>query len=190
MNTTDNTLKVIGSVLVAAVLWQGYMIYDLKNSIKSQDSSVDAVERKLVQGTDNLKLDPFREFQVMQQEFDKIFSRFNTIFANNVPSSKFAFDNFYYKPLLDISSNSNEYIIKTDIPGVKKSDIKIQVENNLLTIKAEVDEFKENNSTNIISKERYVQKFQRTVSIADDADTSKIKSEYKDGVLSITIPKK
>ncbi|QOY54737.1 Hsp20/alpha crystallin family protein [Candidatus Sulfurimonas marisnigri] len=189
MNSINDTLKIIGSILIVVLLWQGYMIYELKNTIDGSSHSKSSVAVELLQSPGIVRLDPFREFQTMQQEFDRAFGRFNSFFAND-NSFKLAFENFSYKPLLDMFSSGEEYVIKTDIPGVKKSNIDIKVENNLLTIKAEVSESKDSNSTSFISKERYVKKFARTISLADDADVSKMKSDYIDGVLTVTIPKK
>jgi HSP20 family protein len=125
----------------------------------------------------------------MQEEFDKVFGRVNSYFAND-PLFKTAFDNSFHQPLIDISSNSDEYIIKMDIPGVKSSDIDIKAENNILTVKAELDEYKESNSTTFIRKERYANRFLRELSLSNDVDSSKMKHEYKDGVLTIMLPKK
>lgn len=103
---------------------------------------------------------------------------------------KMEFDNFLYKPLIDMSVDNDKYIIKTDIPGVKKSDIDIKIDSGVLIIKAEVDESKENNTSELISKERYMKKYLRNISLPEDADISNVKSEYKDGVLSVSMPKK
>lgn len=190
MSSINNTIKVIGSLLIAAVLWQGYLIYSLNNSIKSLNER--AVSSRSITTAESYKgtaLDPFREFQIMQQELERTLRRFNSFFAND-PSFEIEFDNFSYRPLLDMTSNSDGYVIKTDIPGVEKSNIDIKIEKNSLRIKAEVREAKDSNSTNFISKERYIKKFERTILIPQDADTDKLKSEYKDGVLTITIPKK
>jgi HSP20 family molecular chaperone IbpA len=108
----------------------------------------------------------------------------------NSSAKKLEFDNFLYKPLLDMYVDNDKYIIKTDIPGVKKSDINIKVDSGILIIKAELEEFKEGNSSEFISKERYMKKYLRNISLAEDADIFNVKSEYRDGVLTISIPKK
>jgi HSP20 family protein len=91
---------------------------------------------------------------------------------------------------LDVVSKDDKYVVKTDLPGVKRSDIKITVDNNVLNIKAEVNTFNDENSSKYIRKERYISKFQRAVSLADDADFEKMEHSYENGVLTITIPKK
>jgi HSP20 family protein len=133
--------------------------------------------------------DPFSEFQAMQQEFDKIFANMNSHFAND-PFFKSAHQNSFSQPRLDISSNQKEYIVKMDIPGIDNSNLEINVEDNILSVRAEVNEIKESNSTTYISKERYVNRFQRSIALSDDADSDKMSSDYKDGVLTIKIPKK
>ena len=135
------------------------------------------------------KVDPFKEFQLMQQEFDKIFSRFNSRFANDPFFSRSFHNDFSFKPLLDMSQDSDGYTIKMDIPGSKFNNIETEVKNNILTVKAKVDEYKENNSSSYITRERYINRFQRSVLLPKDAESSKMSSDYKDGVLIIKIPK-
>ena len=155
----NTNVKVVGSVLIVAILWQNYMLYDLRNDINSQG--------------DLVKEDPFMRSLI-----------------TNSSAKKLEFDNFLYKPLIDMYVDNDKYIIKTDLPGVKKSDINIKVDNGILIIKAELDEYKENNSSEYISKERYMKKYLRNISLAEDADIFNVTSEYKDGVLTITLPKK
>lgn len=191
LQSINSNLKIVGTVIIVIFLWQSYMIYELKSDVKYQGVLVkeDPFVRTLLTSPTIQKVNPFIEFQIMQREFDKAFSRFNSIFAND-SFFKAEFDDFFYKPLLDVSVDNDKYIIKTDIPGVKESDIEIKTDGGILIIQAKVDEYKENNASNFISRERFVNKFQRSVSLAQDADTSNIKKEYKDVVLTVTIPKK
>jgi HSP20 family protein len=194
-------MKALAFIFISVLAGQSYMIYDLKNSINNQNSvqseitknTTQTVAKPAVQNypktTLNDSWDPFSEFQAMQQEFDKIFANMNSHFAND-PFFSSVYENSFSQPKLDISSNQKEYIIKMDIPGIDNSNLEINVEDNILSVKAEVNEMKESNSTTYISKERYVNRFQRSIVLSDDADTAKMSSDYKDGVLTIKIPKK
>ena len=194
---SDKLVKIIITILIIAVIAQAYVLYDLKNTIK--ESSKAEEEKKKVEMavstqnySDNINENhpnPIKEFRMMQKEFDRIFSNFNTHFASEPFFNEPFYDDFFHKPLLDMTQNDNEYLMKMDIPGVKERNVQTSVENGVLIVVAEADETKESNSSSLIKKERYINKFQRSVSLPDNADISKMKTKYKDVVLSITIPK-
>lgn len=193
MNPVNNAVLIIGLILIGVVAWQTYVIYGLKENMQVKESNkscnfleVASKEPASLSRGQNLNL--FEEVQIMQQEMNNAFRRLSTNHADE-PYFKLAFNNFFYAPSLDVASKESEYIVKTDIPGVKESDIKITVDGNVLNIRAEVSASNDENSSKYIKKERYISKFQRSVSLID-ADYSKMKNSYEDGVLTITIPKK
>lgn len=209
--------KVFAFIVSAVLIAQSYMIYELKNSVDHQQKTVATIEPRTqvanvstdinndlktqkISSADSHTLstppteyqtnwDPFKEFHAMEREFDKIFSKMHSHFAND-PFFKEAYSTLPRRSSIDISSDDSKYIIKIDIPGVESSNIQTTINNNILIVKAEVHEVRENNTTTFISKERYSNLFQRSVYLADDADISKMQSEYKNGLLTITIPKK
>lgn len=194
MNSINNAVLVVGLILVGVVAWQTYVIYGLKTNLETKEKANNANYLDLLgEEPAGLSLDKsfnlFEEVQRMQQELDNAFRRLSTNHADE-PYFKLAFNNFFYAPSLDVASKNGEYIIKTDIPGVKKDDIKITVENNVLNIRAEINTFNDENYSKYIRKERYMSKFQRSVSLEHEVDFSKMEYKYEDGVLTITIPKK
>ena len=160
-----------------------------KTDISPKSAPIKATPDRQTQAIHYGNWEPFKELHQMEREFEKVFGRMHSHFAND-PFFKGTYALFPQQPLIDVSSNLNEYIIKIEIPGVEYNNIETKVENNILTIKAEMSEMKESNSTTFISKERHYNRFQRSISLAYDADSSKMQSEYKDGILIITIPKK
>jgi HSP20 family protein len=194
MNSFNSGVLIVGLILIAVVTWQTYVIYGLKSDMQSKERNgkvnyLDLLDEEPTRMSAEKSLNLFQEIQTIQKEFDNAFRRFSTNFADE-PYFKLAFSNFFYAPSLDVVSRDEKYIIKTDIPGVKRSDIKITVEGSVLNIKAEANIFHDENASKYIRKERYMSKFQRSVLLADDADFANMEHRYEDGVLIITIPKK
>ena len=96
----------------------------------------------------------------------------------------------WLKPSLDIASDNKEYSIKVELPGIDANNITIEYTDDTLKIKGEKHQEKEEREKDFYRVERSYGSFQRTLNIPEDADTDKITSKYKDGVLSITVPRK
>lgn len=93
-------------------------------------------------------------------------------------------------PRLDVIERDNEYVVKTDLPGVKKDDIEVSLENGVLTISAETkSETEEKEGERVIRQERRYGKYVRSLRLGTEIDEKKIKAAYKDGVLELTLPK-
>ena len=80
--------------------------------------------------------------------------------------------------------------MEINIPGVEEQKLQIDTKGNMLHVAAVVQKDVENKDKNYMHKERYWQKFERAFRLPDDADLSAMKSDYKDGVLKIVVPKK
>ncbi len=98
--------------------------------------------------------------------------------------------NMVYLPALDIYEDEDKIVIEADIPGVKKEDIKISVEDNILTIKAEKKKEEKAEEKDIVYEEIAYGLYAREIDLPHTVDTEKIEAEYKDGVLKISLPKK
>ena len=94
-----------------------------------------------------------------------------------------------WAPLVDISEDDKEYLIKAELPGVKKEDVHISVENGVLTITGERKFEKEEKNKKYHRVERAYGSFVRTFIVPDDAEADKVAAEFKDGLLKIRIPK-
>jgi HSP20 family protein len=93
---------------------------------------------------------------------------------------------------VDVSEKDNAYEVKADIPGVKKEDINVRIDGNVVQIDAEVNREKETkgNGGKVLRSERYWGTISRTFSLAQDVDDSKVVAKYADGVLTLELPKK
>jgi HSP20 family protein len=96
-------------------------------------------------------------------------------------------DSQYYVPLTDIIEEENQWIIYSEIPGVKKEDISISFENSHLKIEAKKElKYKNKKHSN---EETYQGKYQRKFKLNRDVDSKNIEATYENGVLELKIPK-
>jgi len=92
---------------------------------------------------------------------------------------------------LELAEDDKAYTVKAEIPGVKKSDIKVSIDGNQVSISAEVKkETEEKEGKKVVRSERYYGSISRSFSLAQDVDQAAAEAKYNDGVLELTLPKK
>lgn len=107
--------------------------------------------------------------------------------ADNIEKG-ITFESGNFNPRMDVTENENNYIIQIELPGVPKSDVSVNVNDELLmTISGEK---KRNEQSNLLRSERVYGSFKRTLQLPENADVEKIKATYNQGVLELTIEKK
>lgn len=94
-----------------------------------------------------------------------------------------------WTPALDVSETDTEYLVRADLPAVKKEDVSVTVENDAVTIAGERKFDKEERSERVHRRESFRGMFSRSLSLPDNADANAIRAESKDGVLTVHIPK-
>ena len=94
-----------------------------------------------------------------------------------------------WSPLVDIMETEQEYLIKAEVPDMKKEDVRLRVENEVLTISGERKFEKEDKGLKHHRIERAYGSFMRSFSLPEDADGSKVTADYKDGMLQVHLPK-
>ena len=94
-----------------------------------------------------------------------------------------------WSPLVDITEDEQEYLIKAELPDMKKEDVRLTVENEVLTISGERKFEKEEKGKKYHRIERAYGSFVRSFSLPEDADESKVSADFKDGMLQIHLPK-
>jgi HSP20 family protein len=93
-------------------------------------------------------------------------------------------------PAIDVVERENDFVIKTEMPGVKKDDIQVTLEDGVLTIAGETkSETKEEKEGRVIRQERRFGRYVRSLHLNTQVDEKQIKASYKDGVLELTLPK-
>lgn len=94
-----------------------------------------------------------------------------------------------WAPNVDISETDKELIFRADVPDVKKEDVKVSIENGVLSIQGEKKHEKEETEKKYHRVERYYGKFSRSFTLPSYVDESKIEATFKNGVLNLHIPK-
>lgn len=125
------------------------------------------------------RFDPFKELRTLE---DRINQAFSSDLSKNVLSD--------FNPSVNTREGEFAYHIDVDLPGVKKEDISVKVENNVLTLKGERKSQKEVKKEDYYKMESSFGSFMRSFTIPDNVDAENIHAENKDGVLEIVLPKK
>jgi HSP20 family protein len=95
-----------------------------------------------------------------------------------------------WSPRVDISETDNHFRITAEIPGISRDDIKINIEEGVLTIRGERKDEKEEKGRKFHRVERYYGAFSRSFTLPQNVDESHIEANFKDGLLMLQIPKK
>jgi HSP20 family protein len=94
-----------------------------------------------------------------------------------------------WTPLADITEDDKEYVIKAELPELKREDVKVTVENGVLTISGERKFEKEEKKKKYHRVERGYGSFVRTFALPEDADANRVKAQFKQGILEVHLPK-
>jgi HSP20 family protein len=128
-----------------------------------------------------VKFNPFRELEEIQ-------GRLNRFFAD-VPTRDEAFAFPDWTPPVDIQEAEKEYTVTVELPEMKKENIKVNVENGMLTIEGERRLEKEEKNKKYHRVERQYGRFVRRFAMPGEIEAGHVHAEYKDGVLKVTLPK-
>ena len=129
--------------------------------------------------------------------------------ANIIRSDPFStslndlFEGFFLRPVkfenggqqlqlkIDVTQNDKSYSVKADMPGVRKEDIHVEVDGNMVSISGEVKKEKEEKKDErLVRSERYYGRVERSFTLEHDIDEAAVDAKYSDGVLNLTLPKK
>lgn len=130
--------------------------------------------------------DPFKELDQLQNRFSTFFGRAPVRGQNGDQELMTVAE---WAPLVDITEDDKEYLIKAELPEVKKDEVKVTVENGVLTITGERKFEKEEKGKKYHRVERAFGSFVRSFTLPDDADANKVNAEFKDGVLKVHVAK-
>jgi HSP20 family protein len=129
-------------------------------------------------------------------------ARFNPFAEMRDPFSEDFFKGFAMRPMqrlldgepqmrLDLTEDDKNFFVKAEIPGVSKEDIKVSVDGNLVSLRAEIKkETEEKECTKVIRSERYYGSVARSFTLDEGVDPAAAVAKYEDGVLQLTLPKK
>jgi len=119
----------------------------------------------------------------MDRLFEGMFERFNTLLPTVAGSA-------LLKPSIDIKESGKVYKVTVEVPGVDEKDVKLELCDGILTITGEKKHEKEEGDENWHRIERSYGSFQRVLTLPDDVNQETIEAKFKNGVLTITIPRK
>jgi HSP20 family protein len=130
--------------------------------------------------------DPFKDMEETHNRLAKIFGLSQPRFGN---SGQELMTIAEWAPSVDIIEDEKEWLVKADLPEVKKEDVKVTVENGVLTITGERKLEKEEKDRKYHRVERSYGSFYRSFTLPDAADSPKVSAEFKEGVLKVHLPK-
>lgn len=94
-----------------------------------------------------------------------------------------------WSPAVDILEKEDSYVLEAELPGLKKEDVKISVQDNILTLRGEKKDERKESRKGYLRMETGYGSFMRSFTLPTTINTSKIEAEFKDGVLKISVPK-
>lgn len=127
----------------------------------------------------------------MDRVFDSMFQNFGfRSHSSHFPSTGLDSNSALLRPNVDVSSNDIAHTIKVEVPGVEQDDINIEIADGTLTISGEKKQESEEKNKHFYHMERSYGSFQRILSLPEDVDESAINASFKNGVLTINLPRK
>lgn len=131
-----------------------------------------------------MKWEPFRELEEVNDRLSRIFGR--PLARTNGDESVAVAE---WAPTVDVSETAEEYLIKAELPEVKKEDVRISVDSGVLTLQGERKQEKEEKGKKFHKIERSYGSFLRSFTLPGGVDETRIRAEFKDGVLNLHLPK-
>lgn len=131
------------------------------------------------------RANPLRELENIGERFNRFFDQLSSTRGNGGETMTVA----DWIPNVDVTEDDKEYLIKVEIPEVDKKDVKVNVQEGMLTIQGERKKEKEEKGKRYHRMERVYGTFVRSFTLPEDVDEEKIEAEFKDGMLMVRLPK-
>jgi len=132
-----------------------------------------------------VRWEPLRDLVTAQRDFDRLFREAFPPFSGETELSTRA-----WAPPVDIYETENDIVLKAELPGVDPKDVEVRIEDNTLYLKGERKFEKEVKEQNYHRVERSYGSFARSFSLPNSISADKVKAEFKDGLLTLTMPKR
>jgi HSP20 family protein len=134
---------------------------------------------------DPFRFDPFRELE----DFSERFNRMAGLMPQRRESGREAMTVADWIPTVDVAEDDREFLIKAEIPEVEKRDVKVMVQDGVLTLQGVRKQEVEQNGKRFHRVERSYGSFVRSFTLPENADEKGMRAEFKDGMLTIHVPK-
>lgn len=129
--------------------------------------------------------DPFKELEDLQTRLTSALGRNSWRKADGDQDTPLA----NWMPLVDVTEDEHEFLIKAELPEIRKEDVRVSVENGVLAISGERRIEKDEKTTKFHRVERSYGSFMRSFTLPEVTDAAKVKAEFKDGMLKVHLPK-
>jgi len=116
-------------------------------------------------------------------EFGELRSRFDRMFDELVEGRQRE-----WTPAIDVVRDNGNLVVRADVPGIKPEEVKIEVEDDILTVTGQHEEHKEEKGKHFLRRERRYGSFSRSLALPAGVDAKKIKAKTQDGVVEVTVP--
>ncbi|MGB9694367.1 MAG: Hsp20/alpha crystallin family protein [Caldisericaceae bacterium] len=139
--------------------------------------------------------DPFDEVRRLEEELDEIFAKFwgGTRAGRALPGrsslKELSPSVLLMRPDADIVEHDNDVVVKINLPGVDKKDVKIKVTEDTVSVSGEMKKEKKENTESYVLEERYYGSFSRVLPLPAKVEPDKAQAKFENGVLEITVPK-
>jgi len=120
--------------------------------------------------------DPFHELAELRTRFDRMFDELTNGRERE------------WTPAIDVVRDDGHLVVRADIPGIKPEEVKIEVEDDILTVSGEHEEHKEQKDKHYVRRERRYGSFSRSMALPPGVEAKSIKAKTHDGVVEVTIP--
>jgi HSP20 family protein len=130
--------------------------------------------------------DPFKELEAMERRLETLFGRAP---VRKEGEKEEALTVAEWAPLVDIVEDEKEYLVKAELPEVKKEDVHVTLLNDVLTLTGERTLEKEEQGKKFHRVERAYGSFARSFTLPADADPAQVRADFKDGALAVHLPK-
>lgn len=195
----------LGSIVIIVFFFQFIMMQDLNNKlniltqkdtpVKQPQSKKLSEKKKSVPSPDldnkffnTPDWEPYKEMQRIQDEMDKVFGDSFSRLHKQMP-----LNGFKKTPAVNLQEKSDRYIVTVNAPGAEESSLKVELEDQQLSISIRTEKTNEQSDEDngtYSYRERFMGEFNRILTLPGPADAAKMTSKYRNGVLTITIPKK
>ena len=120
--------------------------------------------------------EPFAELGDLRSRFDRMFEELTEGRGSR------------WTPAIDVVHDKGNLILRADVPGIKPDEVKIEVQDDIITVSGQHEESKEEKDKNFLRRERRYGSFRRSMALPAGVDAKKIKAKTRDGVVEVTIP--
>lgn len=131
-----------------------------------------------------LSWSPFRQLSSLRDEIDRVFEA--PFAALSEASQPFGGG---WAPALDLYEDKDSFVVKLEVPGMKKDELEVSLQDGVLSISGERKAEQKHESTETHRSERFFGRFQRAVTLPTRVEGDKVAASYQDGILTITLPK-